>query len=179
MIGFLDIETGGFSKEKNGVCEIAVVITDLNLQVIDVFHHLIAPYTRPCGVELVSYKEDAMAINGLTVEKLVAEGVPVELVMKFLAAKLNALNVHTMIGHNIPTFDIPRVEYLMNRFAGLVFGPFNVECTMKMAREKLPNLASHKQPDLLEHFGIENPNGHTAKGDAFALIELYKRLTLC
>jgi hypothetical protein len=34
------------------------------------FHTLIKPYTREEGSdELVSYKEDAMAVNGLTVEK--------------------------------------------------------------------------------------------------------------
>jgi hypothetical protein len=40
---------------------------------------LIKPYTREEGSdELVSYKEDAMAVNGLTVEKLIEEGIDVE-----------------------------------------------------------------------------------------------------
>lgn len=177
MIGFIDTETGGFSIEKNGVCEIAIIATTSALNVVDVFHILIQPYTRPCGTELVSYKDDAMAINGLTVEKLQSEGIPVEEAMNQLVAFCHKHGIDFFIGHNLEAFDLKRIDYLLKRFApGQKINVNGVKCTMKMAKEKHPNLSSYKQEDLLRHFGIAQPATHTALGDATGCIDLFKKL---
>ena len=74
MKAFLDIETGGFSITKNGICEIAIIVVDDELNQVARLHQLIKPYKRVVdGVEsneLVSYKDDVMKINGLTEEQL-------------------------------------------------------------------------------------------------------------
>jgi len=176
--GFIDIETGGFSIDKNGVCEIAIVAVDAAMNVVDEYHHLIKPYTRPCGIELVSYKDDAMAINGLTVEKLMDEGVPVEFAMASLHDFVVTHKIQQLIGHNIAIFDMPRINYLTGRFGNAeTFVGIPLECTLKMARNQMPSAVSHKQEDLLKALGIPNPASHTALGDCYGNISLWKHLT--
>jgi len=180
MKAFLDIETGGFSITKNGVCEIALIVVDEQFKVVDTFHSLIKPYTRldeagnPSD-ELVSYKDDAMAINGLTVEKLIAEGLDIEEVINEFERFIRKHGIKTIIGHNSNAFDIPRVNYLSERFGSKSFFSVNLEDTMKIAKQKL-NLPSYKLESLCAHFGIKIVDQHTAKGDVMATIELYKHL---
>ncbi|MBC7750077.1 MAG: 3'-5' exonuclease [Methylotenera sp.] len=181
MKAFLDIETGGFSTTKNGICEIALVVVDDNFKVVDVFHELIKPYTRlnedgTESVELVSYKDDAMAVNGLTVERLVNEGLDVVEVSIKLSGFIDKHNIQTVIGHNSNAFDIPRVEYLLNRFvSGYSIQNKRKVDTMVLAKDKL-KLSSYKLEFLCAHFGIQIMDQHTAKGDALATFELYKIL---
>jgi DNA polymerase-3 subunit epsilon len=177
MKGFLDIETGGFSITKNGVCEIALVAVDDSLNVVDTFHRLIKPYTREDDTdELVSYKDDSMAINGLTVEKLISEGLHVGKVMIELEWFMLKHGINELVGHNSRVFDIPRVQYLMNRFnKNYAHVEYLDHDTMLMAKSTL-NLPSYKLADLCTHFGIINTNAHSAVGDALATLDLYKKL---
>ena len=180
MKAFLDIETGGFSITKNGICEIALIVVDEQFTVVDTFHSLIKPYTRldengNPSEELVSYKDDAMTINGLTIERLIEEGLEVEEVVNKLIDFICLNKVKTIIGHNSNAFDIPRVDYLLKRFSNGSFNGPNIEDTMIMAKKKL-NLPSYKLESLCAHFGIEIVDQHTAKGDVMATIELYRKL---
>lgn len=175
MKGFLDIETGGFSITKNGICEIALIAVNNQHEVVAKFHTLIKPYRREEGDELVSYKEDSMAINGLTVEKLLAEGQDVVSAVYALKYFIEQNNIETIVGHNSDVFDIPRVEYLLNRFAQFSIADKIKLDTMRMAKEKL-SLPSYKLEDLCEYFGIINDQQHSAVGDATATLELYIKL---
>lgn len=178
MKGFLDIETGGFSITKNGICEIALVAVNHQNEIFATFHALIKPYTREDGSEeLVSYKDDAMAINGLTIEKLIEEGIDVEIVAEQLYNFIIENEIIEIIGHNSKVFDVPRIKYLLQRFMSVDLTPLiNEDDTMLIAKQKL-NLSSYKLGDLCHHFGIINTDSHTAKGDATATFELYKKLT--
>jgi DNA polymerase-3 subunit alpha (Gram-positive type) len=177
MKAFLDIETGGFSISKNGICEIAIIVVDEQLKPVDTFHTLIKPYTRADDTEeFVSYKDDAMAINGLTIDLLINEGVDVKAAITNLVLFLIKWNVITLIGHNSRVFDIPRIQHLVSRFYdNYQYFEYESEDTMLIAKEKL-NLSSYSLENLCNHFGIINTDKHSAKGDAFATIELYKRL---
>lgn len=180
MKGFLDIETGGFSITKNGICEIALIAVDEQFKVVDTFHSLIKPYTRlnengSESEELVRYKDDAMAINGLTIEKLIDEGLNVKEVVLNLIDFICLHKIKTIIGHNSKVFDIPRVDYLLKRFSNGFLNLENTEDTMLIAKSKL-NLPSYKLEFLCDHFGIVNTNAHSAAGDALATFELYKKL---
>ncbi|MNR23980.1 DNA polymerase III PolC-type [compost metagenome] len=173
MKGILDIETGGYSITKNGVCEIALLAVNHNNEIVDTFHTLIKPYTREAGSEeLVSYKDDAMAVNGLTIEQLIEEGVEVDEAMLDLKNFIINHGIETIIGHNSNAFDIPRVHYLLDRFANFGILLFPKEDTMLLARQK-HQLPSYKLEALCEHFGIVNTDKHTAKGDTAATLELY------
>lgn len=177
MKGFLDIETGGFSITKNGICEIALIAVDNDHNYVDTFHCLIKPYTRADDTdELVSYKDDAMAINGLTVQKLIDFGIDVEVAAEQLYNFIIKHDIVEIIGHNSKVFDIPRVKYLLQRFMSIDLTPLiNEDDTMIIAKSKL-NLPSYKLEVLCEHFGIVNTNSHSAAGDALATFELYKKL---
>jgi DNA polymerase III epsilon subunit-like protein len=175
MIAFLDIETGGFSKTKNGVCEIAFIAVDNNLNITDTYHVFIKPYLRENSNELVSYKEDAMKVNCLTVEFLEKEGTPVKVAMDRLVKFLLKNNITTLIGHNSKAFDVPRVEHLLNRFADASIRTLNQKDTLLMAKRRL-NLKSCKLGDLCRHFGIINEQEHSALADTKATIQLFKKL---
>ena len=176
MIAFLDIETSGFSITKNGICEIALTVVDEQLNPIDTFHTLIKPYTRSADTdELVSYKDDAMAINGLNVEKLIEQGTEVKQVVFDIIDFICKHNVKTIIGHNSNVFDLPRVDYLMKRFSNSSLVLANTQDTMIIAKQKL-NLPSYSLENLCLHFGIINYKQHSAKSDVLATIELYKKL---
>lgn len=177
MILFLDIETAGFSVTKNAVCEIGAIAADYGMNVIDTFQCYIKPYTRADDTdELVSYKDDAMAIHGIPMETIL-NGENVDFVMQQLQMFVMNNGIKTIAGHNVKTFDIPRVEHLFTRFnpSYNLFG-FPVIETLKLSREKWPQLPSHKLPDLCKHFGIDHKNAHSALGDCYANIELYKLL---
>lgn len=175
MKGFLDIETGGFSISKNGVCEIALIAVNENNEVVDTFCTLIQPYKREDSDELVSYKDDAMAVNGLTVEKLIAEGIEVVEAITELNDFLIKHNIHTIVEHCLNTFDTKRIEYMLSRFAQSSIAQMRVVNTIDLAKGKL-QLPSYSLPNLCAHFGIENTKAHSAEGDALATLELYKRL---
>lgn len=176
MKGFLDIETGGFSVSKNGVCEIALVAVDHEHKIIEEFNVLIKPYTRADDTdELVSYKDDAMAINGLTEQQLIEEGIDVVEAMNLFVEFCIKHKIQTIIGHCSNTFDIPRVEHLLSRFTQYSLNEYRKLDTIVLAKDKI-QLPSYKLVELCAHFGIENKNPHRASGDANATLELYKIL---
>lgn len=175
MKAFLDIETGGYSITKNGVCEIAIIVVNAKYEVVDTFHHLIKPYTRYNSEQLVSYKDDAMKVNGLTVEQLNEKGLRIQTVLTKLIFFLDKHEIVTLIGHNSKVFDVPRIEYLLNRFMKCSIIHLRQEDTMLMAKRKL-RLKSYSLENLCKYFGIVNQKKHSAEGDTLATIELYKRL---
>lgn len=175
MKAFFDIETGGFSITKNGVCEIGLIVIDDNYNYIDTFYSLIKPYKREDSDELVSYKDDAMAINGLTVEQLERDGEEIIIVLLDLINALKSNNVTEIIGHNSKVFDTPRIDYLLTRFLKCDLSFLKQEDTMEIAKLKL-KLPSYSLESLCKHFGIVNEKQHSALGDVMATIELYKQL---
>lgn len=176
-IGILDTETGGYSTTKNGVCEIALLIVSEDLQeVVAEKSWLIKPYTRADDTdELVSYKDDAMAVNGIKVEELESEGLDVVQVCKEFLAFLKENNVQTLLGHNVKAFDIPKVEHLTIRFLGKDLKKFAAECTLKKSREWI-TAKSYKLEDLCKAFGIVQENAHRALSDCYSTFGLAKYL---
>ena len=101
---------------KNGVCEIGLLLLDESLNVVSNWQSYISPYTRGEDIdELVSYKEDAMLVNGLSESFLIENGKPVVEVCNTIKAILNDIEITEVIGHNVG-FDIKRVNYLLGRF---------------------------------------------------------------
>ena len=178
MIGFFDLETGGFSITKNGICEIAAIAVDeSDLSIKDQFHELIKPYTRADDTDdLVSYKEDSMIINGLTERQLIELGKDVVIVCRSLHDFIIKNNITTLIGHCSKTFDIHRVKYLFERFLGIdLMVLVNQDDTHEIAKSKL-NLPNYKLATVCDFFGIVNNKAHSALGDTYATYELYKKL---
>lgn len=172
-IGIIDIETGGFSTTKNGVCEIALLIVSEDLyEIIEGFSILIKPYTRADDTdELVSYKDDAMAVHGITLEQLENEGHYVSEACKIVLNKLKENSVSILMGHNINAFDIPKVEHLMVRFLGESLKDYDTICTLKKSRKYL-QAKSNKLEDLCEEYGIEQKESHRALSDCYSTLGL-------
>lgn len=176
MKAFFDLETGGFSVTKNGVCEIAMIITDQQLNPVHEFHTLIKPYYREGSAELVSYKPEAMAVNGISVNDLHDKGREVSHVTQEITELIHNWKIMTLIGHNSIAFDVPRLEYLLNRFQNRTIKKmFHID-TMELAKNRY-KLNSYSLENLCNHFGIVNEKAHSALGDVKATLELYKKLS--
>lgn len=169
----IDIETGGFSITKNGVCEIAAVILSPKFEILDTFQTYIKPYKRENSEELVSYKDDAMAVNGISMEQLEAGKEVEHAVMNFFDF-LEGQEVQTIVAHG-RHFDFPRIEYVSRRFVGSTLDNFKKECTIDLAKSKL-NVGSYSLENLCEFLGISNEKAHSALGDALATARLYEIL---
>lgn len=173
----IDLETGGFSITKNGVCEIAMLIIDDAMNVVKELNLLIKPYPIEEGSsELVSYKADAMAVNKISMDEIL-NGEDVKDVMFKVSNAIINYNVSTFIGHNIKSFDIPRLDYLLQRFQNISIAGFPLEDTLEMSRDKL-SLKSNTLESVCEYFGVVNPDSHRALGDCYATLEIYKKLKL-
>lgn len=139
----------------------------------------IKPYTRADDTdELVSYKPDAMAVNGLSEQQLINEGLDVKEVCKNLDKFIIRNNITTLIGHCSDNFDLPRIKYLFERFLGINIMDmmFFTNDTHAIAKRKL-TLPNYKLKTICEHFGIKNTKEHSALGDTYATYEVYKKLT--
>ena len=176
-IAILDIETGGFSTTKNGVCEIALlIVSDDLLEVISEHCWLIKPYTRADDTdELVSYKDDAMEVHGITLEELENDGLNVINVCEGLLRFLDVHEVSTILGHNVKAFDIPKVEHLTTRFLGKDFNEYSKVCTLQLAKQHL-NSKSNKLEDLCTEYGIASVNSHRALSDCYSTFGLARIL---
>lgn len=176
-IAILDIETGGFSTTKNGVCEIALLIVSGDLsEVISEHCWLIKPYTRADDTdELVSYKDDAMAVHGITLEELEVNGLDVVNVCEGLLTVLQVHEVYSILGHNVKAFDIPKVEHLTTRFLGKDFASYSKVCTLQLAKQHL-TAKSNKLEDLCAEYGIEQVDSHRALSDCYSTFGLAKVL---
>lgn len=171
MIAFIDIETAGWSKEKNALCEVAVIITD-GTNIVTEFSTCISTYIRESG-EPVSYKDDAMAVNGITMQEI-QEGTNIKTSFSRIITWIQEHNVHTVAGHGITSFDLPWLNYLMMRFNQFNFVDYNVIDTLIMCRNAYTG--SHKLEDACIRYGIEQGN-HRALNDARASFELWKILS--
>ena len=173
-----DIESGGFAKEKNALCELGAVVINADNEIIDSLQYYVKPYKREMSEELCSYKPDAMAVNGIT-EQQIAEGQLVELVLQKFIKLIIDHEVQTIIGHNSDFFDVNWISYLLGRFTPhqQYFDQIRKVDTIKLAQARMDcKPPSYKLGDLCEYYGIEITDAHTAIGDCIATLELYKRL---
>lgn len=174
MKAFIDIETGGFSITKNGVCEIAMIITDNRLNILEEFQTLIKPYHRENG-EPVTYKAEAMQINGISLNDLHEKGADVKAAAAKVISLIESFQVKTLIGHNSAAFDIPRLDYLIARFhCKTIKKMFQID-TLQVAKDRY-KLESYTLENLCTQFNITNSKAHSALSDAKATLELYKKL---
>lgn len=174
MKAVIDIETGGFSITKNAICEIGILIVNDALQVVEENSWIIKPYTREDSEELCSYKEDAMAVNGIPMEEI-ENGIEARIVSLELKKLFRKHNVKALIGHNAIIFDVPRLQYLVNRFLGQSILMYEVEDTLRLSKLNL-NLPCNKLGSVCDHFGISNKDSHRTLGDCYATLEVYKKL---
>lgn len=174
-----DIETGGFSKEKNGLAEIAMIAIDIEtLEELERYEAVIAPYDNTEG-ERVTYTPEALKINGLTM-KQIENGKPAKEVVKEIIAfakRHKRGSKKTMLcGHNIEKFDNPWLDYFFlcqKKDASAHFENWCID-SMWWASMKWPNdtIVDHKLGTCCKELGIKLSNAHSAMPDTEANAKL-------
>lgn len=174
-----DIETGGFSKEKNGLAEIAMIAIDIvTLEEVDRYEAVIAPYDNLDG-ERVTYTAEALKVNGLTM-KQIENGKPAKDVIKemmaFAKKHKRASKKPMLCGHNIEKFDNPWIDYFFlchKKDAAAHFENWCID-TMWWAALKWPlsgegeEILDHKLGTCCDALGIKLSNAHSAMPDTEA-----------
>lgn len=150
-----DLETTGLRPGSDAIVEIGAVKFEADGTVIDTTTSLVRP-GRPCS-------EGAFAAHGLTDAELDAAPDPGDVLPAFRDFLGSARDV-TLLAHNA-RFEL---GFLRVAFAtlGLPAITHDVECTLDMARTRLPGLPSYKLPLLAERFGFPGEDGHRALADA-------------
>lgn len=147
MIHIFDTETTGLKAP--GIVEIAWVVVDYDLNILDEFRSLVDP-ERPI-------EAGAQAVHGITEEMV--KGMPT---MDMIAARLDG-KISKGIAHNLP-FDKRAVKPWVSLDAGL--------CTLSLARKLIQGTTNHKLETLQKELGLVERDSHTALGDVLTVRDL-------
>jgi DNA polymerase-3 subunit epsilon len=158
----LDIETTGLSYTADKIIEIAA-IKHSGGQTSEFQEYVYIADPVPAKIT---------SLTGITNETL-QDASPIDVVLpKFLSFIAN----HTLVGHNIKSFDLPFISRACSSL-GLPPVKNKVIDTLPLARKKLPNLSNHKQTTLCSYFGIDTSHAHRALSDCHMCDQVYRSLT--
>ncbi len=157
-----DLETTGFSRQKDRIIEIGAIKVSKG-RIVGRFSEFANP-----GKLVTSRITD---LTGIT-NKMLAPAAPESDVVRQFIEWGQGYDV--LIGHNINAFDIPFLKQACRR-ADVQF-PFGYSMdTLVLARDYLTELPNHKQPTLAKHYGIRY-EAHRAINDAEALKKILKAM---
>ncbi len=152
-----DIETTGFSSEKNKIIEIGAVKVE-NGQITDRFSSYVNPYEPiPFRIEQLTGINDSMVADAPGIEKVLPE---------FLEFCGQAV----LVAHNAE-FDIGFIRAFSQRLE-LAFDPTYLD-TVALSRVLLPHLAKYKLDHVAKALGVALLNHHRAVDDAGATAEIF------
>lgn len=154
-----DTETAGFkgpNETSSGICEIAWLEIDEQLNILGSFDALINPQ-RPI-------EPDAMNAHGITEEMVAGKPTAKEV----FDAAWGDDRPTVLIFHN-KIFDLKFYE----PFVPPLCGSF---CTLAGARQYLPHAPNHRLGTLAEHLGLPTGTAHRAAGDVITTYGLLARL---
>lgn len=158
---FFDLETTGRNSKQCEIIEISALKVKDN-KVIDTFSSLVKPVNPiPAQISLINHITNDMVSNASSIEIV-------------LKSFLDFIENHTLVGHNIKSFDVP----VLNRYCNELFGYSinnKIIDTLSLAKNTL-NLNNYKLSTLCECFNIKNENAHRALSDCYATFECYKKM---
>lgn len=172
-----DCETGGLNSQKSGLCSVTFKTKGRD----DTFTVLIKP------VKGLEYSEEALKVNGFTLEQLEEEGITEEEAVAKIKDYFKSLGSEkwkapwckpTMIGHNVK-FDIGFVEALFQRHGSSFMDYIHYHTLDTMAVQLLmKGLEIYKGHVNLTKtyayfFGKTFDNAHTSEADVLATEEVY------
>jgi DNA polymerase III epsilon subunit family exonuclease len=167
MLGYavMDLETTGFSPEKEQIVEFSVILFSPQGVEESVYTTLLNPGR--------SIPADAMRVHGIT-DRMVADAPTFAVV----AAELyDRLANRILVGHNVVAFDLKFLTRAFER-QGAAYAPPAVLDTLSLARTALPGLSSHRLEGLCKLASIKNTTAHRAESDARATWHLLCALAL-
>ncbi len=185
---YFDTETTGFPRKTETpleecphIVQLAALLIDDDLGEIGCFNAII----RPDGWVI---SEEVAAIHGITTEKAIACGIPINVAMAVFTQL--AYNAAQVIAHNI-TFDLQLVDYEFRRIDRKnVLAEMAKACTMEgsvdvvripptpaMLRAGRHNFKSPKLIESYQHFfGEEFDGQHDALADVRACARIHRHL---
>lgn len=152
MYHILDTETSGLGPNA-GVCEIAWLEVDENLEIISEFESLVDPQ--------VLIEEGAMRIHGITQDDVYGKPT-LETVATMLPEKI------VLVGHNC------KFDY---RMISKHITVSDMVCTLVAARKYIKNTTNHKLETLQRELGLPEQKSHSALGDVHTCRDLLLLLT--
>lgn len=160
--GIIDIETTGGNYRYGKITEIAIIVFE-NGKEVNKFESLVNP---ECVVP-----PEITRITGITNEML--ENAP-----KFYEIAKQVLEILescVFVAHNVQ-FDY---LFIKEEFKNLGYN-FNKKklCTVVLSRKYFPGLKSYALGSLIKHFGIEVLHRHRAYDDAWATLQIFKKMLL-
>ena len=170
----IDIETGGFSKSKNAIIEIAFVITDIKNNVLDSFETIVKRYDQENGEPMI-YSSQAEEVHKISEEDQINKGKDPKEVCEKIEEFFKQYNVTHLVAHNA-RFDSDRLKIFFDRFKPdheIDFEEY--VCTMNLAKKRI-NLESYSLNYLCEYFSVKNEKAHRALSDVTATNEVLKHL---
>lgn len=173
----LDIETGGFSKTKNAICSIGILVLDDNFEVKEEFYTLVSPYLRRPEIaeeegQLCSYKDSAMEVHKIPMDEILKAPSAEEVGALIFDLLINN-DINTIMGFCSDIFDKPWIEEFFDRFGGKFKFDVSID-VMKMAMSK--GHKKHSLEALCEHYKIVNEDAHNALSDCKATLKLFHAL---
>ena len=147
MIHIFDTETTGLKAP--GVVEIAWIVVDKDLNVLDEYCSLVNP-EKPI-------EPGAQAVHGITAEMV--ENMPT---MDMIATRLEG-KIAKAAAHNL-AFDRRVVKSWIEVEQGI--------CTLSLARKLITNTTNHKLETLQKELGLPKRDSHTALGDVYTVRDL-------
>jgi DNA polymerase III epsilon subunit-like protein len=173
-IACLDIETSGFSRSKNQIVEIGVLIFTDQGRFIYGWECLIKPYTMPSG-EKAEFDPKAEEVNNISLDMLTEKGYMAPDAAHSFNKIMEFYNVRHVIGHNVEGFDLPRINDFLEQFSKPWEFHHAID-TLKLAKKVVPGLESYSLTNLRDHFEIQQHNTHRALSDAHVTWELWQKL---
>lgn len=212
-----DFETGGLDNKACGATQLAAHAVRIDtFEVIGKFNEYIYPYNYQAEIgkskkrlkkkyeeeeeELMTYSKEAEAVSGITMEKLYADGKPIEEVCQAfvdfaadVAKNVTAKDNPILVGQN-PLFDVGFLQQIMS-YTGLwkelckhlrcvedFFGnkqPYYVD-TRILAQLAMANDEDAKSltlGEISDKLGIDLADAHDANGDVTATREVLRMFT--
>lgn len=157
-VAVLDLETTGFSPEKNEITEVAIAF--LNPRTLKKEKE----YTTLVKIKESYIPKKVEMLTNITYAMTQEEGIPLEEVQEDLKELLDDCIV---VAHNAP-FDFSFVEKQLGIEIEKFFD------TLSLSRILEPQVSSHKLGDRCEAHGIKLVNAHRAMNDVLATAELLK-----
>lgn len=180
----MDIETGGFSKTKNPICEICIIILNNKMKVMEKYNTLIKDYIPEGGI----YTKDAENVHGITQQEIRTNGTDAKEVITHIITMFKKYTPHwtkrpILVGHNMITFDAPYVASMFEFFNKDFYKTVNtyIADTMWIARDKWGHIEkpNHQLRTCCDEAGIELLNAHRAEADTEATMKLFKYFNSC
>lgn len=178
-----DLETGGLKTKGDSISpitEIAMVEVRSDLSMGESFDDFIKPYE-----DASRYDPKALGVSHITLDLCEEKGLEASVVAKKISDFMNSCKKRggnkkpVLVGHNIDSFDIPLLDYFLEKFkvdlGKLAEEAFTVD-TKWWGRITWPEMAGFTLGDCLQKEGIDNEFAHRAITDTKANAELFIRM---